>query len=300
MQFNKLTPEEEKIIINKGTEKPFSGEYDNFSEEGVYLCRRCNALLYESKSKFDARCGWPSFDEEVAGAVRRQDDPDGLRTEISCTNCGAHLGHVFVGEKLTEKDTRYCVNSLSMRFIPQDFTKGEQPFVVLGGGCFWCLESIFKELRGVISVTSGYAGGYTEKPSYEQVCAGNTGHAEVVKIEYDPAIMDYETLLEIFFSIHDPTTLNKQGNDVGPQYRSIILYRTWQQKLAAEKMIEKITQEKIYSSPVVTELLPLVKFYPAEEYHQNYYVKNPTAGYCQLIINPKLKKFRDKFKSFLK
>lgn len=300
MPFNKLTSEEEKIIVKKETETPYSGEYEKNFEEGVYLCRRCNAPLYESKNKFDAHCGWPSFDEEILGSVKKQIDADGIRTEISCANCGAHLGHVFIGEKMTEKNTRFCVNSISMRFVPQDFKKGDQPFAVLGGGCFWCLESVFKEVRDIIKITSGYAGGHTDNPTYEQVCSGTTGHAEVVKIDYNPAVTSYETILEIFFAVHNPTTLNRQGDDVGEQYRSIILYATWQQKLIAEKFLKKIVEDQIYKDPIVTELKPLVKFYPAEEKHQDYYAKNPEAGYCQLVINPKLKKFREKFQTLLK
>ncbi|MCX6779286.1 MAG: bifunctional methionine sulfoxide reductase B/A protein [Candidatus Magasanikbacteria bacterium] len=300
MEFNRLTSEEEAVIMKKATEKPFSGRYDNFFEEGKYICRRCNFPLYESKNKFDAHCGWPSFDEEIPGSIKREIDVDGLRTEIICANCGAHLGHVFIGEKMTPKNTRYCVNSISMYFVPQNFKKGEQPFIVLGGGCFWCLYSIYKQVRGVIKVTAGYSGGHIDHPTYEQVCSQTTGHAEVVKIEYDPNVINYGDILEIFFTVHDPTSLNQQGSDVGEQYRSIILYVTWQQRVESEKFFKKIIEEKIYNKPIVTELKPLIVFYPAEDYHQDYYAKNPNAGYCQLVINPKLKKFREKFKEFLK
>src|SRR5512136_788974 len=139
--YNKLTPEEETVIVGKGTERPFTGEYDNFFANGTYICRRCNAPLYRSKDKFDAHCGWPSFDDALPGAVKRIPDPDGMRTEIQCANCGAHLGHVFEGERMTEKNVRYCVNSISMRFIP-DKKKAEDDYIVLGAGCFWCTEAV--------------------------------------------------------------------------------------------------------------------------------------------------------------
>ena len=139
MKFNPLTPEEEKVIIHKGTEAPFSGEYDNFYKDGIYVCRRCDAPLYGSENKFDARCGWPSFDEEIPKAVKRNPDSDGVRSEISCAFCGAHLGHVFIGEDLTPKNTRHCVNSISMKFVP----KKELETAYFGGGCFWCVEAAF-------------------------------------------------------------------------------------------------------------------------------------------------------------
>jgi len=300
MKLNKLTPEEEKIIKQRATERPFSGEYDRLFSDGAYLCRQCNNLLYLSKDKFDARCGWPGFDDETKGAVKHELDSDGVRTEILCANCGAHLGHVFVGENLTDKNTRHCVNSLSLRFVQQDFRTGEKYQAVFGGGCFWCLESVFRELRGVESVVSGYADGEEVDPTYERVCAGSTGHAEVVQIIYDSEIISYQNLLEIFFSVHDPTTLNRQGSDIGEQYRSIILYKTWEQKTQVEEFINKLMQEDIYERRIVTEVAPLIIFYPAEEYHQNYYTKNQEAVYCQLVINPKLNKFRGKFKELLK
>lgn len=300
MQFNQLSPEEERIIVGKGTEAPYSGEYEKKFVEGIYLCRRCDAPLYESKNKFEAHCGWPSFDEEIKGAVKRQTDVDGMRTEVVCAACGAHLGHVFTGENMTLKNIRHCVNSVSLRFVPYDFNKEETPFAVLAGGCFWCLESVYKEVKGVAKVTSGYTGGHLSNPSYEQVSSGTTGHAEAVKIDFDPDVINFETLLEIFFSIHDPTTLNRQGSDIGPQYRSAIFYATWKQRIEAEKILQKLAEEKIYTNPIVTELKALIVFYPAEEYHQDYYAKNPQASYCQLVINSKLKKFREKFQSLLK
>lgn len=165
----------------------------------------------------------------------------------------------------------------------------------LGSGCFWCTEAIFLDLKGVTKVTSGYAGGATSNPSYEQVCSGTTGHAEVVQIEFDPAVISYAQLLEVFFLTHNPTTLNRQGNDVGTQYRSVILYHDGQQKLVAEAVLKKIDAEKIYNVPIVTTIEALKNFYPAEEYHQQYFSKNPEQPYCQVIIDPKIAAFRKKF-----
>ena len=170
----------------------------------------------------------------------------------------------------------------------------------LGGGCFWCLEAVYDELQGVEKVVSGYAGGHVENPTYEQVCGKKTGHAEVVQITYDPAVVSYADLLDIFFTIHDPTTLNRQGNDVGPQYRSAIFYHNAEQKRIAEEKIEEYEAGGMWDNPIVTELEPLDTFYQAEDYHQDYYKKNPNAGYCRVVIAPKVAKFRKKFMDRLK
>jgi peptide-methionine (S)-S-oxide reductase len=161
----------------------------------------------------------------------------------------------------------------------------------IGGGCFWCAEAVFQRIPGVKSVVSGFAGGTTPNPTYEQVCTGDTGHAEVVQIQFDPSILSYDKLLEIFWEAHDPTTLNRQGNDAGTQYRSIILYSDEAQKIAAEKSMKEAA--KHFSSPIVTQIVPLTKFYPAEQYHQNYYNEHQTQGYCQFVIRPKLRKLID-------
>ncbi len=160
----------------------------------------------------------------------------------------------------------------------------------LGGGCFWCLEAVFQNISGVEEVTSGYAGGSVAEPSYEQVCAGDTGHAEVVQIEYDPEQVSFEQLLETFWKVHDPTTIDRQGADIGPQYRSIILYHDEAQRRSAEESIRRLDESGVYENRVVTEVVPLEEFYPAEEYHQDYFRKNPYAGYCSFVIRPKLKK----------
>ncbi len=172
--------------------------------------------------------------------------------------------------------------------------------VVFGGGCFWCTEAIFKSLKGVISAIPGYTGGTKPNPSYEEVCGGQTGHAEVIKIDFDPAQISFRDLLEVFFATHDPTTPNRQGSDVGEQYRSVILYSSDEQKRQAQSFIAELEKDKIFSSPVVTQIRSLEKFYEAENYHRDYYIKNRGKPYCQIVINPKLEKFRKKFAEKLK
>lgn len=270
-----LTPEEEKVILRKGTEPPFSGKYLNHSESGIYRCRRCGAPLYSSGSKFDSGCGWPSFDDEIPGAVRREKDADGARTEILCARCGAHLGHVFEGENHTPKNTRHCVNSVSLEFEPGQSVER----AVFAGGCFWGVEDCFQRAEGVLSARSGYTGGFTENPSYEEVCTGRTGHYEAVEVEFDPLKTTYEELLKLFFQAHDFSQEDGQGPDRGPQYRSAVFYLSEEQKKTAEKIIG-ILKEKGY--PVATKVLPADKFYPAEEYHQKYYMKTGMAPRCRV------------------
>jgi peptide-methionine (S)-S-oxide reductase len=170
----------------------------------------------------------------------------------------------------------------------------------LGGGCFWCLEAVYKDLKGVERVVSGYAGGKLENPTYEQVCGGRTGHAEVVQITYDPAVVSYRDLLDVFFTIHDPTTPDQQGADIGPQYRSIILYGSPEQKAAAERAIAEQGEKGVWDAPIVTEVVPLEKFWPGEEVHQDYYERNPRQRYCQIVIAPKVAKFRRQYLERLK
>ena len=170
----------------------------------------------------------------------------------------------------------------------------------LAGGCFWCLEAVFDELKGVESVESGYSGGHIQSPSYAQVCDGDTGHAEVVQVTFDPQVLSYKELLTVFFTVHDPTTLNRQGNDAGTQYRSAIFYHNEQQKKTAEEVIQEIAAAKIWDGPIVTELTPFDQFYMAEDYHQEYFKKNPFQGYCRAVIAPKVTKFRHNFAERLK
>lgn len=178
--------------------------------------------------------------------------------------------------------------------------KGDYQIATLGGGCFWCLEAVFDDVKGVISVESGYSGGTDEHPSYQQVCSGSTGHAEVVRITFDPRQITYQEILEIFFSLHNPTTLNRQGADVGTQYRSIILYHDDNQKRTAETVMQELTAQQVWDDPLVTQLVPFEKFYIAEDYHQEYFKNNPDQGYCQLVIAPKVAKIRQKYLQKLK
>ena len=175
-----------------------------------------------------------------------------------------------------------------------------QEITTLGGGCFWCLEAVFSELRGVENVVSGYSGGSVPDPSYQQICTGATGHAEVVQITFDPGIISFKELIEIFLAIHDPTTLNRQGADVGTQYRSVIFYRTKEQERIAREVIKEFEVSKIWRAPIVTELAPFKVFYPAEEYHQEYFRRNPDQMYCSVVISPKLAKFRKQYFTKLK
>jgi peptide methionine sulfoxide reductase msrA/msrB len=275
--YNKLTPEEERVIVHKGTEQPFTGKYDSLFEKGLYICKRCGFPLFESNSKFQSGCGWPSFDEAIPGAVISQRDADGERTENICANCGAHLGHVFLGENLTSKNTRFCVNSISMNFIPT--TDKECGRAIFSGGCFWGVQYYFKNVPGVISSTVGYTGGTTKNPTYEQVCTGKTGHAEAIEVVYDPNKTNYENLAKLFFEIHDFTQLNRQGPDVGIQYRSGIFYLNDGQKGTAVKLVQ-ILKQKGYD--VKTQIKPATVFWPAEQYHQKYYEKNGQSPYCHI------------------
>jgi len=272
---NPLTPEEESIILHRGTEPPFSGKYDKHFEEGLYLCKRCGAALYRSESKFDSGCGWPAFDEEIRGAVERRPDPDGRRTEIVCARCGGHLGHVFGGEKLTPKDTRHCVNSLSLDFVP-----GEQiGRAVFAGGCFWGVEYHFANEPGVLQATAGYIGGRTERPSYRDVCSHTTGHAEAVEVLFDRRQTSFENLARLFFEIHDPTQVDRQGPDIGDQYRSAIFLAEPDQEATAKKLI-RILEEK--GLKVATRLEPMATFWPAEDYHQDYFEKRNETPTCHI------------------
>lgn len=276
--FRPLTIDEEKVIVNKGTERPFTGEYDHFFEEGIYVCKQCGEELYRSEDKFNSGCGWPSFDDEIKGAVKRTTDADGRRTEITCNNCRAHLGHVFLNEGLTDKNTRHCVNSVSMEFIPQKTTlKDGRDIAYFAGGCFWGVEYYLQKAEGVVSVESGYMGGRTENPSYKDVCNHTTGHAEVVKVVFEPDKISFKDLTKLFFEIHDPTQLNHQGPDVGDQYRSEIFYRSVEQKEISEGLIS-VLKDKGFN--VVTRVTPVADFWKAEEYHQDYYDHKGTTPYC--------------------
>lgn len=273
--YNSLTNEEKYVILNKGTERPFTGEYNQHKETGLYTCRQCDRALYASDSKFDSGCGWPSFDDEIPNAVRREPDPDGRRIEILCDNCGGHLGHVFHGEHLTPKNTRHCVNSISMNFVPQE----QLETAIFASGCFWGTEHWLKQAKGVISTSCGYIGGQTTNPTYEQVCSGRTGHAEAVKVIFDKRVTDFETLAILFFETHDPTQVDRQGPDIGTQYRSEIFYVNESQKSISEKLVQQLNEQGM---TVATRLSAATEFYNAEGYHQDYYHKKGSSPYCHI------------------
>jgi peptide methionine sulfoxide reductase msrA/msrB len=274
-----LTKFESSVINDKGTETPFTGKYASFRGKGTYICKKCGAALYSSSDKFESDCGWPSFDDEIKGAVVRIPDPDGRRTEIECATCSAHLGHVFTGEHLTAKNIRHCVNSISLEFVPAQLETGRYGTAIFAGGCFWGVEYLLQKAPGVISVISGYTGGTVKNPTYQQVCTGNTGHAEAVKIVYDPKKTSYDKLLRLFLEIHDPTQVGGQGPDLGDQYRSEIFYLNEDQKTTADNDLKLL---KIKGLKIATTVTKASEFYPAEAYHQDYYFKNGKTPYCHL------------------
>ena len=274
MKYNKLSPEEQRVILKKGTERPFSGKYEHHEENGTYTCKQCDAPLYRSTDKFDAQCGWPSFDDEIPGAVKRITDADGHRTEIVCANCDGHLGHVFLGERFTHKNTRHCVNSISLNFEAVEIKMDK---AIFASGCFWGVEYQLQKLDGVISTSVGYTGGTIPNPTYKQVCTGMTGHAEAVEVIFNPDKVSYETLARLFFETHDPTQVDGQGPDIGTQYRSEIFYLSDDQKATAEALIKQLEDKGL---DVATALTPAVEFYPGEEYHQDYYAKSGGTPYC--------------------
>ena len=273
---SELTPAEAAVILNKGTEMPFTGKYNDNYKAGLYVCRQCGAPLYRSDDKFKTGCGWPGFDDELPEAVTRTPDADGRRVEITCSRCGGHLGHVFDGERLTPKNQRHCVNSISMKFIP-DTDAAHFGRAVFAGGCFWGVEYHLNKVPGVISTTVGYIGGNTEYPTYEQVCSQRTGHAEAVEVIFDPEELTYEQLAKLFFEIHDPTQKDRQGPDIGDQYRSAVFYYNEEQKKTTEQLIKQLISK---GYDVETELVQASRFWPAEEYHRNYYRRKGTLPYC--------------------
>ena len=309
---------EADVLLRKATEAPYTGEYVNNHAAGTYICRQCGMPLYHSDDKFESGCGWPSFDKEIAGAVRRVPDADGHRVEITCAYCGGHLGHVFEGEGFTERNTRHCVNSLSMKFAPAgsdeekaalarlaDKVSATSPAgtattadagsgpaaqtaasggctatAIVAGGCFWGVEDAFQKIGGVCEAVSGYTGGHTVNPTYEDVCRGDTGHAEAVLVRYDPTRVSYEQILRRFFEIHDPTQLNRQGPDWGEQYRSAVFYANAEQKAVAQKLVARL---KELGYKVVTQVAPAGPFYAAEDYHQDF-TRRTGRGACHMSV----------------
>lgn len=275
-RFHRLSEPEAHVLLKKGTEKPFSGEYENLQAPGIYVCRQCDLPLFSSQDKFASHCGWPSFDDQIENHVETKPDADGQRVEITCKRCKAHLGHIFVNEGFTTKNVRHCVNSISLRFVPLQTETGLLR-ALFAGGCFWGLQYYFDQAKGVVKTAVGYIGGHVVNPTYEEVCSKHTGHFEAIEVIFDPHKTDYETLAKLFFEIHDPSQENGQGPDIGPQYRSAIFYLTNSQKMCALRLIQQLAEKGI---EVATLLEPASTFYPAEDYHQKYYLKTFKTPYC--------------------
>jgi peptide methionine sulfoxide reductase msrA/msrB len=316
----RLSPEQFTILRAKGTERPFCGTLLDNKQQGVYSCAGCGLPLFASAGKFHSGTGWPSFFQPIAkeNVIEHVDASHGMvRSEILCARCDGHLGHVFDdGPRPT--GLRYCLNSESLAFTPStqlvtladpaaaggkpgagsesesSAESQESAVAVFAGGCFWCTEAAFEQLAGVLDVQSGYSGGPQELADYDSVCSGRTGHAEAIRITYDPRVIGYEQLLDVFFDAHDPTQLNRQGNDVGTQYRSAIFYADDAQRQQAEAKIRQLTEAEVYGRPIVTKLEKLEAFHPAEQYHQDYAQRHPDDGYIQAISIPKVCKVREK------
>jgi peptide methionine sulfoxide reductase msrA/msrB len=283
--WNKLTEAEAYVIEHKGTERPYTGKYYDSKDKGIYTCKRCDAPLFKSSAKFNSGTGWPSFDSYIGSAVQELLDADGYRSEIICANCKGHLGHVFLGEGFTDKNTRHCVNSIALSFKSENQLKLENQqntamkldSAIFASGCFWGTEYFFEKEKGVKSTQVGYIGGNKEEPTYKEVCTGKTGHAEAVKVVFNPEEITYEKLARLFFETHDPTQINRQGPDIGTQYRSEIFYLNDLQKATALKLVN-LLEDKGFD--VATKVTKATTFWEGEDYHEHYYTKKGGTPYC--------------------
>jgi peptide methionine sulfoxide reductase msrA/msrB len=286
-----LSPEAYNVLRKKGTERPFSGEYVKNKEKGIYKCAACGAELFSSETKFESGTGWPSFWAPIAPKNMGYEHDDSFlmeRTEVHCPVCGGHLGHVFDdGPAPTGK--RFCINSVSLKFATESEAKKDAKATAntaletatFAAGCFWGVEETFRSLKGVKSTAVGYTGGHKEKPTYKEVCADTTGHAEAVQVQFDPKVTPYEELLKLFWTSHNPTTVNRQGPDHGSQYRSAVFFHTPEQEAAAKKMRAELERSGKWKSPIVTEIAPASTFWKAEDYHQQYLAKQGKK-FCHL------------------
>lgn len=264
-----LTPDAKQVICHKATEAPHSGIYNEVLAAGSYLCRRCGLALFRAHSQFSAGCGWPSFDDSITNNVAEVPDSDGMRIEIVCGRCDAHLGHIFRGEQHTAKNQRYCVNALSLDFV-LDETVQDTREAIFAGGCFWGVQQASAQIPGVVATEVGYIGGDVDSPFYTQVCQGDTGHYEAVRVLFDVQKIDYAAVLRRFFELHDATEAHGQGADIGHQYKSAIFCYDAEQKKIAHALIAELMATGL---GITTQVFDMQTFWPAEAYHQDYYAK---------------------------